>query len=194
MQRLAYCAAIAAVLALSGPVLAQPKGGVAVEAVEAIVTVVKIDREARLVTFRGPRGNTAVLNVPKEAQNLDQVKPGDRFKLRYAEAAAVAITRGGGKPGAKAGETVTLAPKGGNPGGSVVRQLQVTGVVDAIDYNSRYITLRGPQGVHSFRVANDVKDFEQLNGGDRITVAFTQALAIEMIPVEKPKAAAKGKK
>lgn len=186
--------AVAATCGISAPASAQPRGGVAVEAVEAVVTVIKIDREARIVTFRGPRGNTATMNVPKEAQNLDQVKPGSRFKLRYAEAAAVAITRGGGKPGAGAEETVTLAPKGGNPGGSVVRRLQVTGVVDAIDYSSRYITLRGPQGgAHSFRVANDVKDFEQLNGGDRITVAYTQALAIEMIPVEKPKAAAKGK-
>ena len=35
------------------------------------------------------------LNVPKEAQNLDQVKIGSTFKVRYVEAVAVAIQRGG---------------------------------------------------------------------------------------------------
>ena len=46
---------------------------VVVQETEAVVTVTKVDREARIVTFRGPRGNLGTLTVPPESQNLDQV-------------------------------------------------------------------------------------------------------------------------
>ena len=51
------------------------------EPVEAVVTVTKVDRKGRTVTIRGPAGNLHTLAVPKEAKNLDQVKPGDRFRI-----------------------------------------------------------------------------------------------------------------
>lgn len=173
----------ALLLALASPLHAQPRAGVlAVDSVEAIVTVVKVDQAARVVIVRGPHGNLAAISVPAEAQNLDQVSPGARFRLRYVEALAVSIAKGG-KPSADAAESVQVAPKGGTPGGIAMRTLQVSGVVDAIDYDSRYLTMRGPKGsgVHSFRVPESVKNFEQLNGGDRITVSYTQALAIRMV-------------
>ena len=181
MRLLAPLAAL--LLALVSPLHAQPRAGVlAVDSVEAIVTVVKVDQAGRIVTVRGPHGNLAAISVPAEAQNLDQVTPGARFRLRYVEALAVSIAKGG-KPSADAAESVQVAPKGGTPGGIAMRTLQVSGVVDAIDYDSRYLTLRGPKGsgVHSFRVPESVKNFEQLNGGDRITVSYTQALAIRMV-------------
>ena len=76
--------AIAAVfsLALASVTQAQVKdSGVVVDETEAVVTVTKVDKEARKVTFRGPKGGVATLTVPKEAQNLDQVKPGQQYKL-----------------------------------------------------------------------------------------------------------------
>jgi hypothetical protein len=186
--------AISAVAALAfGPVShAQPRAGVLeVDSVEAIVTVTAVDPQARTVTIRGPRGDLALVQVPPESQNLDQVKPGARFRLRYSEAVALAITKGG-KPSASADETVTLAPKGATPGGISVRRFEVSGVVDAVDYFSRYLTIRGPKGrAHSFRVADDIKNLEQINGGDRITVSYVQALAFRMLPAGKAKPAAK---
>ena len=89
---------------------------VVVDETEAVVTVTKVDKEARKVTFRGPKGGVATLTVPKEAQNLDQVKPGQQYKLKYVAAVTVEI-RKGGKPAAAAGEEITLAPKGAKPGG-----------------------------------------------------------------------------
>jgi hypothetical protein len=167
-------------LALFSGALAQVKdSAVVVDETEAVVTVTKVDKEARKVTFRGPKGGVATLTVPKEAQNLDQVKPGQQYKLKYVEAVAVEI-RKGGKPAAAAGEEVKLAPKGAKPGGTMVRTVHLAGVVDAIDYTNRYVAVRGPKGnTVSLKVAADVP-LDQLSAGDRISVTHTEALAIEM--------------
>ena len=184
---------LAAALLVPVVALAQPKAAVVADQIEAVVTVTKVDAKARTVTFRGPKGNLATLQVPPESQNLGQVKPGDRFKITYAEAVAVAITRGG-QPHAAVDETVQLAPKGAKPGGYKVRTFQASGVVDAIDYKSRHVAVRGPKGnTLALPVAADVSDFDKLSVGDKITLVYSQGLALEMVAQEKPKPAAKKK-
>ena len=177
MKRIAI-AAVFSSLAFAGQ--AQVKDRVmAVQEVEAVATVTKVDRQARTVTFRGPKGGIATLKVPPEAQNLDQVKAGQQYKIKYVESMIIEV-RKGGKPSAGVGEAVKLAPKGAKPGGVVTRTVQITGVVDAIDYTNRYVAVRGPKGnVLSGKVADDVK-LEQFNAGDTIIVLYTEALAIEM--------------
>jgi Cu/Ag efflux protein CusF len=185
---------LTAALLVPAFVLAQPKGAIVTDQVEAVVTVTKVDAKARTVTVRGPRGNLATLDVPKEAQNLDKVKPGDRFKITYAEAAIVALTRGG-EPAAVVEESVQVAPKGGTPGGYKVRTVKVSAVVDAIDYKNRYVSLRGPKGnTLALPVSDDVKDLESVKVGDKLSIAYTQALALQMVPQEKPAAKPAAKK
>ena len=164
--------------------LAQPSVTLITEPVEAVVTVTKVDPQARTVTIRGPAGNLHTLAVPKDAKNLDQVKPGDRFKMTYAEAAAVAVTKGG-KADASMEETVSLSPKGGKPGGYKVRTFKVSGVVEAIDYRKRQVSVRGPKGnIVSLPVSAEVKDLESVSAGDRITLTYSEALAMEMVPAK----------
>ena len=170
--------------------LAQGKAVIATDKIDAVVTVTAVDQKARTVTMRGPRGNLQTLQVPEEAQNLDKVKAGDRFKITYAEAAVVAVSRGGA-PAAGVDQTVQLAPKGGTPGGKAVRTHMLAVVIDAIDYTGRYVSVRGPRGNRlAMPVSQEVKDFDKLMVGDKVTIVFTQALALEMLPVEKPKKAA----
>ena len=163
------------------PALAQVKdSAMAVQEAEAVVTVTKVDKEARTVTFRGPRGNLGTLDVPKESQNFEQVKAGQQYRMKYVEAVAVDI-RKGGAPSAAVAQDVKLAPKGAKPGGLVVRTVQLAGVIDAVDYAERYIAVRGPKGnVMPLKVGGDI-DIQQLAAGDRISVTHTAALAIEMV-------------
>jgi hypothetical protein len=187
-------AALLCSLALVPAAQAQVKdGAVVVDQVEAVVTVTKVDPKARTVTFRGPKGGIATLNIPPEAQNLDQVKPGQQYKMKYVEAVAVAISKGGA-PSASAGEQVKLAPKGAKPGGMMVRSAQISGVVDAIDYTNRYVAVRGPKGnTLALKAAEDVA-LDELSAGDRITLAYTEALAVEMVAQAPKKAPAKKEK
>jgi hypothetical protein len=196
MTRIAVVAAVlsgALFLSLSLANAQVKDSAMAVQEAEAVVTVTKVDKEARTVTFRGPRGNLGTLDVPKESQNFDQVKVGQQYKMKYVEAVAVEI-RKGGAPSATAAQEMKLNPKGAKPGGVVVRTVQLAGVVDAIDYNERYISVRGPKGnVVPLKVAQEV-DLKQIAAGDRITVTHTAALALEMVaaaPAKKEKAPAK---
>lgn len=176
-----------ALLIGASAVQAQPKGAAVGAEVEALITVVNVDKAKRVVTFRGPRGNLVDMQVPKEAQNLDQVKKGSVFKIKYAEALAVSITRGG-SPSKGEDQDVRMAKKGANPGGSAVRTRHVSGRIEAIDLKNRFIAVRGPDNhTQSLQVGDDVK-LEELQVGDRITVAYTQALALEMVPQAKPAA------
>jgi Cu/Ag efflux protein CusF len=183
-----------ATLLAAAPAWAQPKAAAVGQSIEALVTVVAVDKKARTVVIRGPRGNTEELAVPKEAQNFDKIKQGDVFRMRYTEAVAVAITKGG-EPSKGDAKGMTLAKKGDNPGGVATRTRYVSGKIEAIDYQTRHVAIRGPKQTISLKAADDIK-LEELHAGDRITIAYSQALAIEMVPAPakpkpKPKAAPK---
>jgi hypothetical protein len=161
---------------------AAQRGAVAVaEPIEAIVTITAVDPAAKTVTFKDPRGQTTTLEVP-QAQNLDKIAPGSRFQVVYAEAAAVAITPDAARLAAS-GTTVAPAARGANPGGMAVKTSEATGVVEAIDRKNRYMSIQGPRALPvSVKVPEDVKEFDNLSVGDRITLMYTQAVAADMIP------------
>ena len=190
-MKIPFAAIALAALAFSPLSHAQPAGtAVTGQTVEALVTVVAIDKKARTVVIRGPRGGTEELQVPQDAQNFDRIKQGDVFRMRYTEAVAVSIDKGEPDRGDKS-ERV-MAKKGANPGGVAVRTRYVSGRIDAIDAKTRYVALRGPKQTVSLKVADDV-NLDALKVGERITVSYTQALAIEMVPQPKDKPAAKKK-
>lgn len=174
-------AVLIAALLMPALAWAQASTAVILEPVEAVVTVTKVDVKARTVTVRGPSGNLRTLAVPPEAQNLDKVKPGDRFRMAYAEAAVLSITKGG-EPAVKVDKSVKVAPKGALPGGQMVRTVRLTATVDAIDYKSRRVSLRGPKGkVVPLAVSPEVKDLERVTAGDRVSIVYSEAIALEMV-------------
>jgi len=56
----------------------------------------------------------ATLMVPPEAQNLDQVKPGQQYRMKYVESVAVEIQKGG-KPSASATQEMISLPRARSP-------------------------------------------------------------------------------
>jgi Cu/Ag efflux protein CusF len=187
MQLQLQAASFLLALLFSGgaPAQTQQQKVVQAQPMEAVLVVTEIDHATRSVTLRGPKGNERTLTVPPEAQNLDQVRVGSRFKVEYLEEVAVSLSKGG-EPSASAGETVMLSPKGGRPGGAAARTVSVSGVVEGVDPASREVTLRGPQGgVRTMAVADDVK-LEGVAPGDRISLIYTQAIALQMASTPQP--------
>ena len=181
------CTVLAFLLALAAPASAQQlkDGAMAVEQNEAVVTVMAVDVARKTVTIRGPKGNVETLDVPQESQNLDKVKPGDRFKLKYIEAVAVGISKGGA-PEQSETKDVKVSPKGGTPGGMIVRTQKRSVMIDAVDYKTRYIAVRGANAqTLAMKVADDVP-IEQLSAGDRVSIVYTQAVVAEMVPQPAP--------
>jgi len=178
-------AAMAIALGSAADVAAQPSKTYQAQPMEGVVTVTNVDPRARTVTVRGSKGTETVVAVPPEAQNLDQVQVGSRFRVRFLEEVAVSVSAGG-EPSAVAGSSVQMAPKGGTPGGTVAKVVQVSSVVEAVDPASRRITLSGPLGnVRTLSVAEDVK-LDGIKPGDTVTVSHTQALATHMISSPQP--------
>jgi hypothetical protein len=177
-------AALAASTLAFAPVAAAQLKAAAIEAgeAEAMVKLVTIDRAARTAVVQGPLGGTFTIHLPEQAQNLDQVKPGDLFRLRYVESIALALHKGGTASESQE-QTVKLAPKGGTPGGKMVSTRQVTATVGAIDRGARTMTLVGPRGgaATALKVGPEVRAFDEVAVGDTITVSYTEALAIEMV-------------
>jgi hypothetical protein len=59
--------------------------------------------------------------------------------------------------------------------------MQLTATVEAIDYKSRTVTLKGPEGnVHTFKVDPAAKRFNEVKKGDQVTIKMTEAIAISV--------------
>ena len=174
-------AALALVVGLQA--IAQDGPGIVfTEEVNTVVTVRMVHYLNRTVTVEDPDGERVTIKVPDEAQNLYQVQPGAKFKVRFAQAVVVGLLPPGTQPSAGAGEMMKLAPKGATPGGVMVSVAQISATIEAIDYDSRTVLVRGPQGdLREFVVSDAVQRFDELRVGDVVGLKVTEALAMEMI-------------
>jgi len=177
-------ALLAAVLTLPGIARAQTDkpGAILTEAAEAVVVVREVNQETRTVTFETAGHELVVIEVPPEAQNLDQVYAGAKFRVRYLQSVAVYISPTGGQPDAVEDSAMELAEKGATPGGVIVNVKQIQARVDEIDYATRTVVLTGPKGNH-FKVAVDerVERFAEIQAGDIVVVRYIESLAMKMI-------------
>ena len=183
MNRFITMLGICAIGMLAAPVIAQDKPGmVAAEEVETVVIVRAVDHQRRTVTVEGPSARLTTIKVPAESQNLDQVRPGAKFKVRYVQAVAVGVLKPGAEPSREAVEVVELAPRGATPGGVIVQVVQISGRIEEVDYAARTLVVRGKTGdLHEFAVSPDVERFESLKVGDVVALRVTEGLAMRMI-------------
>ncbi len=156
-------------------------GGVVVDVVEWTGKVTAVDPTKRTVTLEGPSGRVATVNA-KNARNLDQVKVGDTVKIRYAEELAIYVRKADAAPQATEATAVELAPKGQKPGGVVAETIEITANVEAIDYQTRAIALKGPLGnIRIFKVSDAVERFNEIKVGDQVVIRVTEAIALSVV-------------
>jgi hypothetical protein len=178
-------------LALSGPALSETKSKdskkpniVVTEAYEVTATVEKIDQATRMLTLKGPAGNLIEVVVDKSVKNFAQIKPGDEVVVKYLESVGISVRSSKDAPSEASLEIAKVAPPGEKPAGYDVQVKQITATVESINYLSRTVSLKGPQGnVLSFKVDKNVKNFWHVKKGDQVVVDYVEAVAIS---VEKP--------
>jgi hypothetical protein len=175
---------VAASAACASTQEAAKPGVIAVDVIEFTSTVEAIDYQKRTIVLKGPDGRGRTFVASKEVRNLDQIKPGDLVKGEFVEETALFVRKASDPPEATEMSSVSLAPKGKKPGVVFVDTAQVTANVEAVNYQQRTITLRGPQGnVTTYKVGDAVKRFNEVKTGDQVVLRVTDALAIL---VEKP--------
>jgi hypothetical protein len=75
-------------------------GGMVAKTVRSTVDVVNVDKSANKLTVKLPSGDTDTIDVKDSAMqgDLDKIKKGDKIKVSYTEAVAVAVTPQGKQP------------------------------------------------------------------------------------------------
>ena len=74
-----------------------------------------------------------------------------------------------------------VAEKGQKPGGLAVQTMQKSATVEDIDYSTREVKLKGPDGnIVKVKAGDKVKRLEDVKKGDRIVATYTEALAISV--------------
>ncbi|MBC2716595.1 MAG: hypothetical protein HF978_14925 [Desulfobacteraceae bacterium] len=155
------------------------------EEVSFTASVEAIDYKDRHVTLKGPKGNMVSLYVPEDAYNFKNVDVGDIVEVLYTQSMAISVEKAGEGPSATAGGGAVRAPEGQKPEAATYSVVELRATVDNIDYETRLVDLRGPQGnITTIEVDDDVENFKNVKKGDEVVVKYIEAMAITVRPSE----------
>ncbi len=150
------------------------------EVVSARATIAAIDQDNRVVTLKGPQGNTFDVKVGEDVRNFSQLKPGDVVNVKYRQSLLVQMAKPGQQPMSSVSRSVQRAEPGAKPGGTVTDQINTTATVVSMDKRNAELTLKGPSGnIVTFKGVNP-DNLESLKVGDQLDITYTQALAISI--------------
>jgi Cu/Ag efflux protein CusF len=150
------------------------------ESITLKATIEAIDKAARIVTLKGPKGNSVSLYADEGVKRFNDLKVGDEVTATYSESVAVSVRKPGEPAPPKKSESIT--PRPGKPGATATVQQTITVSVEEIDRPAKTVTVKGPEGrVHTFRV-RDPKNLQGVKVGDKVDISFTQAFLLKVDP------------
>jgi Cu/Ag efflux protein CusF len=156
-------------------------GGTIVEVSTITATVEAIDYKTRMVTLKGPEGNMVTVKVGEEAKNFNQVAKGDKVTFDYYAALAIDVQKSKGEPQSVQTQKITRSEPGDKPGGTIESTAYITAKVEKIDYKSRMVTLRGPEGnIMTFKAGDQVKRLNAVGVSDEVVVQYVLAVVISV--------------
>ncbi len=186
----------AAVMSIAaGSALAQTDGMSAVksepgkvsmaEAISATASVEAVDKAKRLITLKGPKGNTFVVQAGPEVRNFDQIKAGDLVIVKYVEALTLELKKGGGQIRERIErENMASAKPGDQPAAAAGRTVTVIADVIGVDTAKQTMTLKGPKRTVDLKV-RDPNQLKLIKVGDQVEATFTEAVAVAVEPAPK---------
>ncbi|WP_233884259.1 hypothetical protein [Paraburkholderia flagellata] len=152
------------------------------EPVHVQAKIVAIDRAARVVTLRGPRGNDADIALSQQVSNFDQLNVGDTVDVLYKNALLVTADKVTGKDKGIRKRVDTNVYLPASSGYDAARQVEVQATVQHINAKKREVTLRGAYQTVTLKATPDV-DLKNLKVGDTIHAVFVSAYATRVTPV-----------
>jgi Cu/Ag efflux protein CusF len=75
---------------------------------------------------------------------------------------------------------IAVAPLTAQAQMKMAQATEVTATVEAIDHTNRIVTLKGPEGVVELGVGPEVKRFNELKVGDKITFTYVESVLAEI--------------
>jgi hypothetical protein len=121
--------ALGAQIGIAQQVTKQPGQITATDTTKVTATVTAIDKATRTVTLKTAEGKVFDLPVGDEARNFDQLTVGDVVVTEYKQALSVNLKKSGGTASASENDTLTRSPAGAKPGGTMGREVTVSGTL-----------------------------------------------------------------
>lgn len=141
--------------------------------------VVDIDKENRTLILEGPKGKTFSVQAGDKVQGFDQIKQGDRVRVKYNESLALSLRQPGEEPKAEEETQIKELQQGAEMG----REMEATVEVVEVDKKNNKITLEGPEG-RTWTMQVTQPDMQaklgQLKKGDQIDAKYTENLAVSI--------------
>ena len=156
---------------------------------EMRAVVVGLDKAARTLDLKGPKGRVVTLTAAEEVRNYDQIQLGDHVVARFMQALTLELKKGGtGIMERTDAKDAVQAKPGERPGVAVGRQVHVIANVVAVNKKAMTVTLKGPKGNYVDLQLQDPKQIAKVKVGDQVEAVFTEAVALTVEPAPKPAA------
>ena len=150
------------------------------ESVTMRASIEALDKTARTLTLKGPRGNLVTLQAGEDFKRFDQLKVGDVVTATFTLAVAARIRKPGDPQPKEVKESLT--PLTEKVGAKAYAEQTITVSVEEIDRTVPSVTVKTPDGrVLSFRVKN-VANLKDLKVGDQVDVTVGLGLLLSVDP------------
>jgi translation initiation factor IF-1 len=162
------------------PVVQQDRPGKGqADLITVTATVKAIDKKNRVVTLKFDDGHESKIKCGPEVRNFAQIRKGDIVKTQLLESVELFIADSPEKPTADRTEEMARTPKGAKPGVAAVDSVEVKATVASINYQTREVTLQGPEGgLKKIKVGPEVKRLAEIKQGDTVVARLTRAFSI----------------
>ncbi len=162
----------------------RPAGAIGQTAIERLF-VDAIDYKNRTAILKDAAGTSHFITAGPEIRNFPQLKVGDEVIVEHTQSVAIVVDKPQGTPAGGQAQSFERAPLGAKPGMSAASVVAFTAMVERINYDTREITLKGPEGkVITSKVDPSITRFNEVKKGDMLYIQLTEELAIR---VEAPK-------
>jgi hypothetical protein len=169
--------ALLAVAFVAAPARAQVSDS---ESVTMKASIEAIDKTARTLTLKGPRGNLVALQAGEDFKRFDQLKVGDVVTATFTLAVAARIRKPGDPQPKEVKESLT--PLTEKVGAKAYAEQTITVSVEEIDRTAPSVTVKTSDGrVLSFRVKN-VANLKELKVGDTVDITVGLGLLLSVDP------------
>jgi len=172
----------------SGKVEAVPVARGEAAALQVSFSVEAVDQEKRLITLKGPQGNTGEYEVGEQVKRLAEIKVGDKINAEYT-VAAVAELR---EPTEEEKSAPLVAVSGGErgpadapPAAGIGRAVRAVATIESLDNSTQSITVKGPEGGMVAAHVEDAAVFSHLQVRQTIVVTFAEKLVLSVEPGTK---------
>lgn len=168
------------------PAAAEKPGAAEAELLVLNAKVKAIDKKKRIVTLEYESGEIAKVKCGPEVRNFPQIRVGDDVTAEFLQSMELFVTAPGGEPTADTATLVERAPKGAKPGVTAAKSTELSATVESIDYDSRQVTLKGPEGkLFKVKAGPEVKRLNEVHKGDTVVARYTEALTIRVTTPKK---------